>query len=296
MTLQVGKKYRLPRSIDDTNQNFTQGIDATTNEYVSVKFEPLKKKPAILPFEYSVFEALQGNPGIPNVRWYGVEHNHRALVIDGVGPSLEDLLKFCGGKFSLKTVLLIADQLLSRLECLHEHGFVHRDVEPGHFLIGMGHHENIFHAIGFQQAKKYLDPETKEHIPYRGSKKLIGHGRFASLNAHFGSEQTRRDDLESLGLMFIYFLDGSLPWQGLPSSNKDHKYDQIAEMKAHISLDRLCSNVPPAFKEYLEYCRGLQFDAKPDYAMLRSLFRRVSDLFRFERDDRFDWVVKAEQK
>ncbi|KAI2585835.1 CSNK1D isoform 6, partial [Pan troglodytes] len=161
--------------------------------------------------------------GIPTIRWCGAEGDYNVMVMELLGPSLEDLFNFCSRKFSLKTVLLLADQMISRIEYIHSKNFIHRDVKPDNFLMGLGKKGNLVYIIDFGLAKKYRDARTHQHIPYRENKNLTGTARYASINTHLGIEQSRRDDLESLGYVLMYFNLGSLPWQGLKAATKRQK-------------------------------------------------------------------------
>lgn len=229
--------------------------------------------------------------GIPNVRWYGIEGDYNVLVLDLLGPSLEDLFNYCGRRFQLKTVLMLADQLLSRLEYVHTKSFIHRDVKPDNFLIGLGKRQSVIHVIDFGLAKKYRDPRSHQHIPYRENKNLTGTARYASINTHIGIEQSRRDDLESLGYVLMYFIRGSLPWQGLKANTKKQKYERIMDRKMSTSTEQLCKGYPTEFRSYFEYCRSLRFEDRPDYAYLKRLFKELFYRKGFQYDNMFDWTV-----
>jgi len=139
----------------------------------------------------------------------------------------------------LKTVLMLADQMINRVEYVHMKSFLHRDIKPDNCLMGLGKRTNQVYIIDFGLAKKYRDSTTHQHIPYREHKNLTGTARYASVNTHLGVEQSRRDDLESLGYVLMYFLKGSLPWQGLKAGTKKQKYEKISERKIATSVDVL---------------------------------------------------------
>jgi len=213
------------------------------------------------------------------------------MVLDLLGPSLEDLFNYCGRRFQLKTVLMLADQLLGRLEYVHTKSFIHRDVKPDNFLIGLGKRQSVIHIIDFGLAKKYRDPRSHQHIPYRENKNLTGTARYASINTHIGIEQSRRDDLESLGYVLMYFIRGSLPWQGLKANTKKQKYERIMDRKMSTSTEQLCKGYPTEFRSYFEYCRSLRFEDRPDYAYLKRLFKELFYRKGYQYDNMFDWTV-----
>jgi serine/threonine protein kinase len=213
------------------------------------------------------------------------------MVLDLLGPSLEDLFNYCGRRFQLKTVLMLADQLLGRLEYVHTKSFIHRDVKPDNFLIGLGKRQSVIHVIDFGLAKKYRDPRSHQHIPYRENKNLTGTARYASINTHIGIEQSRRDDLESLGYVLMYFIRGSLPWQGLKANTKKQKYERIMDRKMSTSTEQLCKGYATEFRSYFEYCRSLRFEDRPDYAYLKRLFKELFYRKGFQYDNMFDWTV-----
>jgi len=223
------------------------------------------------------------------VRWYGVEGDYNVMVIDLLGKSLEDLFNDTGRRFSLKTALMLADQLLCRLEIIHTKCFIHRDIKPDNFLVGRGSRRHMVYVIDFGLAKLYRDPRTHRHIPYREGKNLTGTARYASINTHMGIEQSRRDDLESLGYVLMYFLRGSLPWQGLKATTKQQKYERILEKKIQTSTEMLCKGFPAEFRSYFEHIRSLRFDDRPDYDYLKRLFRELFFRKGYSYDNIFDW-------
>lgn len=154
----------------------------------------------------------------------------------------------------------------------------------------------LVHIIDFGLSKLYQDPRSLQHIPYKENKSLTGTARYASINVHLGIESARRDDIESLGYMLVYFLKGKLPWQGLPASTKKEKYARILEKKLSTSIGMLCKGIPPEFRLYFDHVRSLNFEDKPDYEYLKRIFREL--LFRqgFSYDNMFDWEVLAEQR
>jgi casein kinase 1/casein kinase I family protein HRR25 len=297
MELRVGKKYRLGRKIGSGSfGDIYLGTNMTTGEEVAIKLESVKTKHPQLLYESKIYRILHGGLGIPNVRWYGVEGDYNVMVLDLLGPSLEDLFNYCGRRFKLKTVLMVADQLLSRLEFVHTKSFIHRDVKPDNFLIGLGKRQNVVHIIDFGLAKKYRDPRSHQHIPYRENKNLTGTARYASINTHIGIEQSRRDDLESLGYVLKYFIRGSLPWQGLKANTKKQKYERIMDRKMSTSTEQLCKGYPSEFRSYFEYCRSLRFEDRPDYAYLKRLFKELFYRKGFQYDNMFDWTVQNMQQ
>ncbi|XP_074575765.1 casein kinase 1-like protein 2 isoform X2 [Curcuma longa] len=297
MEPRVGNKFRLGRKIGSGSfGEIYLGTNIQTNEEVAIKLENVKTKHPQLLYESKLYRILQGGTGVPNVRWFGVEGDYNVLVMDLLGPSLEDLFNFCSRKLSLKTVLMLADQMINRVEFVHSKSFLHRDIKPDNFIMGLGRRANQVYIIDFGLAKKYRDTSTHQHIPYRENKNLTGTARYASVNTHLGIEQSRRDDLESLGYVLMYFLRGSLPWQGLKAGTKKQKYEKISEKKVATSIEALCRGYPSEFASYFHYCRSLRFEDKPDYGYLKRLFRELFIREGFQFDYVFDWTILKYQQ
>ncbi|XP_052519374.1 casein kinase I-like [Budorcas taxicolor] len=287
----AGGKYKLVKKIGSGSFGKVYlAIDITNGEQVAVKLEPQKARQPQLLYESRLYKLLQGGIGVPRVWWYGQEKDYNVLVMDLLGPSLEDLFNFCSRRFTVKTVLMLADQMISRLEYLHTKDFIHRDIKPDNFLMGAGPRCNVF-LVDFGLAKRYRDSRTKQHIPYKENKSLTGTARYTSLNSHLGIEQSRRDDMESLGYVLMYFAKSSLPWQGIKAVTMKQKYEKICEKKMATSVEALCNGFPTEFATYLNYCRGLCFEEAPDYNYLRQLFRTLFRTLNYQYDYAFDWII-----
>ncbi|KAL2463137.1 casein kinase I [Forsythia ovata] len=288
----IGGKFKLGRKIGSGSfGELYLGVNIQTGEEVAVKLESAKTKHPQLHYESKLYMLLQGGTGIPHLKWFGVEGEYNAMAIDLLGPSLEDLFNYCNRKFTLKTVLMLANQLITRVEYMHSRGFLHRDIKPDNFLMGLGRKASQVYVIDYGLAKKYRDLQTHKHIPYRENKNLTGTARYASVNTHLGVEQSRRDDLESLGYVLMYFLRGSLPWQGLKAGTKKQKYDKISEKKMLTPVEVLCKSYPSEFISYFHYCRSLRFEDKPDYLYLKRLFQDLFIREGYQLDHVFDWTI-----
>lgn len=181
------------------------------------------------------------------------------------------------------------------MKILHDHGYIHRDLKPENFVIGLKENMNNIYLIDYGLSKAYCDINTMEHILFKKSAKLVGTIRYASTNLHLGYEQSRRDDLEALGYILIYFLKGKLPWQGLKTETKEERYKKIGEIKAEITSSKLCDELPNVMVDYIKYCKSLTFEQIPDYNNLRRSFARYFVLAD-NKNFKFDWLLPMELK
>ena len=296
---------------NNSSNNSSSASTGTGNpvDPVAIKFEPRRSDAPQLRDEFRAYRILNGITGIPHAYYFGQEGMHNVLIIDLLGPSLEDLFEWCGRRFSAKTTCMVAKQMIDRVRSIHQRDLIYRDIKPDNFLISEYQRElptgqilrscssssngdpNLIYVVDFGMAKQYRDPKTKQHIPYRERKSLSGTARYMSINTHFGREQSRRDDLESLGHVFFYFLRGSLPWQGLKAPNNKLKYEKIGTTKQRLSPEKLLSDgIPEQFATYLKYCRNLKFDEDPDYDYLISLMDEALNTSGSVEDGHYDWM------
>ena len=273
------------------------GINKTTGGEIAIKLEPLTTEQPQLVYEYKIYKYLQSGFGIPKVYECSKDKKYTILIMDLLGDSLEKKFNECNRKFSLLTVLMIMEQLVSRIEFIHSKNLLHRDIKPDNFLVGRGNKNNIIYAIDFGLSKKYRDSKTGLHIPYRDGKSLTGTARYASINTHLGIEQSRRDDIEALGYIMVYFLKGSLPWQGMVINDPKKKYDKIKQLKYDIKLEVLCEGLPKECIKFIQYARDMKFEDRPDYHYLRELLRKAAKKNGLQFDSsKFDWIIKEEEE
>lgn len=232
-------------------------VNIVTKEVAAIKLEESNVNRPKLQIEADILKNLQGGTGIPKFYYYGQYKGYNCLVMELLGPSLEQLLNLYDRSLSLDTVLFLSEQLILRMEYIHAHNYVHRDIKPNNFLIGLGNKDSTVYVIDYGLSRKYIDPKTGQHIPFKAKKGLVGTMRYASINAHYGSELSRRDDLESLGYVIIYLFLGHLPWEKIKMPSKKLKYKKVKEMKEKMSVDELCKNCPREFADYLKYVKSL---------------------------------------
>jgi len=211
--------------------------------------------------------------------------NQKIIVMDLLGPSLESLLTK-HKKYGMKTVISLAIKIIDIIKYVHTCGYLHRDIKPDNFVIGEDDKKKLY-IIDFGLAKKYIK-KNGDHIEFSDQKKFCGTARYASIAAHKSCEQSRKDDLESIGYMLVYMYKGKLPWQGVKHKDKKERYRLIGEKKESLTEEELCSNMPKEFTIFLKYVRNLDFNEKPHYSALKKMFVNLYES-RGYKNDKLEW-------
>lgn len=225
------------------------GTHKKTGQKCAIKFEKITSEPQIVA-EYEFYQLLKGNKGFPNVYYCGTYGDYQVMAMEMLGKNLEAVFDQCKRQFSMKTIIFVTLQLLKRFETIHKARIVYRDVKPENFLLSLK--SNTINVIDFGLSKFYMD-ENGQHYPCKKTNEIIGTYRYMSITAHLCKEQSRRDDLESIGYVIVYFLRlGKMPWSGLKASNYQEHNKMICDLKRNIPDEELLKNCPQEFLFYLK--------------------------------------------
>ena len=281
------KKYRCIQKIGKGSFGFVYKAEYD-NKYYALKFENNSNGSNLLEHESSIMLYLKG-PNIPYIKTYGTSGAFNILVMQLLGKNLQSLLIEMGGSFSIKTVCILAYQMISILEHIHNKNIIHRDIKPENFLMGLDNNSKFLYLSDFGLSKSYNQNSTTHYTPNKEGKKLTGTPRYASINAMRCLEQSPRDDLESIGYILVYLLKGELPWQNIIARNKTEKIKKLLVKKIEICSSDLCLGLPNKIEKYIDYCRNLEFEDVPDYQMLKNLFIQILQQNKQEFDYIYDW-------
>ena len=252
-------------------------------ELYAMKTEALTAEKQGLDTETFFFEAVQDSPLFPKLIEKGVSETHRYLVMEMLGPSVSNTRRqMHHHRFTVPTVLRLGIFMLQCLREFHRHGFVHRDVKPGNFLLREGG-ENPLVMIDFGLARKYIDPVTGKPFPERRRCGFRGTGKYSSIRAQKFHDQSPRDDVISLLYSLVELVDGRLPW-GMESDSQ-----KIIKEKQSISTKELLSNLPAELREVWKYVDKLSYTSRVNYNFILCMLRRGMDRFGVTLNQPFDW-------
>ena len=267
-----------------------EGTNQSTGERVIIKVRKFD-----LSFEAKVCSILSGANGFPTFQHYHVEDNQCFLINSMLGKTLQELFMDSNHNFSLKTIIMIADQLLQRLEFLYNKSIVHGRISPEHVLIGSTSSEhdirmfgkprkttNLLHLVNYTHCEKIK--ESLKFVPNLAKeRKLFGKEDFLSVNVLLKKDLSPKDDLESLAYMLIYFFNKELPWTGMRNT---------LDKKVNLTPNELCSGLPKEFYTFVKAIKDLGPNDVPDYRKYRQLFRDLLERSGITYDGVFDWNVK----
>ena len=284
----IFSKYRIKKRIGKGSFGSIYLVEHN-NKLYAMKLENTKKGYYILEKEVKLMNILYG-PRIPYVKSYGQCGYYNVLVMEVLGKSLEDLKELLPNKkMSIPCVCKLSYQMLQILEHIHKKYYIHRDIKPDNFLMGIGPNNKFLYIIDLGFAKPYRDLSTLAHIPMTKGQGITGTSRFASINTLSGYTQSRRDDLESLAYVIIYLATGSLPWANIKGTNKDDLYNKILNCKIKTTTESLCQGLPKQFEEYVKYVKNMTYEQDPDYNYLKNLFLNTLNKERGKMDFKYDW-------
>jgi serine/threonine protein kinase len=263
--------------------------EKTTNNEMAFKIEEKKdimssKSKSMLRYEYKIYMNMEKTGlvrVVPKVYKFMSTPRYNIMVMELLDKSLEKIFNENNKSFPLGTILWLGINMVELLESIHKTGYLHRDIKPNNFMFRKLDNNKLEMCImDFGLAKKYLEQDDKKnkiHIPLKTGRSLIGTARYASTNIHMGIEPSRRDELMSIGYILVYFCNGKLPWQGLKKKSGIDHIENIGEKKMGISIDKLCKNLLPCFKDYLKYCSSLKFEEEPNYKYLKDLLKNSAN-------------------
>ena len=287
------KEYSL---IDDTYKILTDKIlgggsfghvykclNIKTNKEYSIKVESNNSTNPLLAHEYKMLKLLEGNEGIPITYLYKNIGGESIIVMDLLGPNLEDILQDTKTKkFTLKTCLMALKQIIERLKIIHKEGIIHRDLKPENLLVTKNIRDGLIYLIDYGLSKKYKDAKNDLHIPFKNERPLTGTLRYISINTHKGFEQSRRDDIESALYIIIYFLNGKLNWDGIKTKTKEEKIQKIMENKEEFKKNKEYKKLPQTFSHIFQYIYNLGFEEKPNYEYIFGVINKGLEQFEGE--------------
>jgi serine/threonine protein kinase len=280
-------KYTLVKKLGEGSFGAIYSAKSDSNWY-ALKLENKIRGQNLLENEAYIMSYLHGKH-LPFIKSFGFSGEFNVLVMELMGKSLENIFEnLSPKKMTVNCVAKLGLQMINILEYIHNKHIIHRDIKPDNFVMGRGEKSKYLYLLDFGLAKKYRSSTTLKHYPMIKKKNLTGTARYASINALNGLTQSRRDDLEAVGYVLMYFLRGKLPWQGLHMKNKEDRYHKIMEIKMETTPHVLCKGFPEEFEQYVDYSRNLKYEDDPDYKYLKNLF---SNILKDDTEYLYDWDI-----
>eukprot|EP01117_Protostelium_nocturnum_P001213 TRINITY_DN11535_c0_g1_i1.p1 TRINITY_DN11535_c0_g1~~TRINITY_DN11535_c0_g1_i1.p1 ORF type:complete len:574 (+),score=145.15 TRINITY_DN11535_c0_g1_i1:109-1830(+) len=292
--LRVGEHYSLENFIGNSpSGKLFSGRDIRNGREIRAKLEGNVRGIPSLIYEASAVKSLNDLDGFSSYEWYGKEGEFDCLVTKSNGPTLKTVLQNCGGNFTLKTICELANQMIKRIETLHESGFLHRNLDLDSFCIGEEGKakKDRLYLVDLSSVRS-LRELNGDHISYRENQEFEGNYVYSSINSHLKKRLSRRDDLESIGWILISLIKGRFPWDNFKESISPIEMERkIRDSKMDYSIN-MFDDIPEEFEKYMNYCRSLGFQEEPNYNYIKNLFIDLFFRMEFKKDGVWDWTNK----
>jgi serine/threonine protein kinase len=260
----LANKYQLLEKLSQGSfGKVFKASNIRTGEIVAIKTEVKTKEQKSLKMEAKIYQYLANNDGFPQLKWFGSTNNVNFLVTNLLECSITKLVQKYG-RLSVKTVLLLGIQMIERIQTLHNHYLIHRDIKPDNFMINISDKTNKVFLIDFGFCKRYN--YDGKHIEFKRTTSLIGTPNYVSLNVHNGAEPSRRDDIESCLYVLIYMLFGKI------FSTETSGDPKLNPMKILALKKEQLTNVPRFLIVAFNYVRTIKFEEEPDYQYIIRIF------------------------
>ena len=284
----IFKQFEVKKKCGKTSTiDIYEGISKENKQPVIIKIENREQEKLYLESEAYNLHSFKGF-GIPELIKLGKRNNNLILIEAKKGPSLYDLFLENNKKFSLNEICLIGIQCIERLKWIHSKNYLYRNIKPENFVIGI-EDPHVIYLHNFYLCQKYKSSHTNQHIKFKYTKEIIGTERYGSINALRGLSLGRKDDIESLCYMLIFFFLGKLPWQGIKAENNILKHEKILKEKKNFKIDNY-KIIPKDFCTIFKYVKSLKFDQEPKYSLIIKLLQNILNENQCFNNNNFFWI------
>lgn len=286
----IFKKYEVKKKLGKSSTiDIYAGVSKEDGKPVLIKIEPKSSEKQYLETEAYNLYNFKGF-GIPELIKFGKKNNNLILIESKKGRSLYDLFLENNKKFSLNEICLIGIQCIERLKFIHSKNYIHRNIKPENFVIGL-EDPHVIYLQNFYLCEKYKSSKTNQHAKFKYTKEIVGTERYGSINALRGLRQGRRDDLESLCYMLIYFFLGKLPWQGISADSETERHEKLLKEKKSFKIENY-KQIPKDFCTLFKYVKNLKFEEEPKYSLMIKLLQNIRNENQCFSNVNLFWIKK----